>query len=310
LITPATVPDASRRKQYLCSPTDTGCTKSEGVLLSFDLRELTNVSMGRDACTTPDLVDQQVVPQIQASVAAQEPLALPTEAISAVISSAAGTSATPTDVVVSTDGFLKIGLRFAGPSHAFDRVTQLLSHYPGRDWFVDIDKGVLVAAVRAKMLARLVAMSAGATLPTFAVSFTPGEIDASGVAVFLVPGVCGTTATVNIAVRIPTQVCTDATGASTIVSWQDVTDQTGNLCIAAKKFWDNIGVGIIGGPPTTWDLLAKVSFPAGTNDAFYGTDLDLDNAFGIIGRSTLMDAKAAAAGTPRPAAPGKCPGVP
>jgi hypothetical protein len=175
---------------------------------------------------------------------------------------------------------------------------------------VDIDTGILSAAVRAKLLAKVVAMSPGSTLTSFGATFTPGEIRATAVAAFAVPGICGTTATVNIGVRVPTQVCRDATGGSTIVSWQEVTDQTGNVCINLKKFWDNIGVGIISGPPTTWDLLAAVSFPAGTDDVFYGTDLDLDNAFGIIGRSTVMDRKAAAAGTSRPIAPAKCPGVP
>jgi hypothetical protein len=310
LISPATVPDAARRRQLLCSPSEANCTRDQGVWLTFDLHELKNVSAGRLACTTPDLVDAQVVPEIYANIGKQRPLSLPTDAISDVLSKAAGGVANPTDVNVAMDGFLKIGLRFDGPVHAFDRTTQLLSRFPGRDWMVDIDKRILAASVRSKMLAGLVAMAPSATLTSFAATFTPGEIRASGVAALPVPGICGTTATVNIGVRSPAQVCRDSTGTSAIVAYQEITDQSPNLCINAKKFWDGIGVGIISGPPAVWPTLAKVSFPAGVDDVFYATDLDLDSAFAIVGRSTVMDRRAAAAGTPRPAAPGKCPGVP
>jgi hypothetical protein len=273
LISPATVPDAARRRQLLCSPSEVNCTRDQGVWLTFDLHELKNVSAGRLACTTPDLVDAQVVPEIYANIGKQRPLSLPTDAISDVLSKAAGGVANPTDVNVAMDGFLKIGLR-------------------------------------SKMLAGLVDMAPSATLTSFAATFTPGEIRASGVAALPVPGICGTTATVNIGVRSPAQVCRDSTGTSAIVAYQEITDQSPNLCINAKKLWDGIGVGIISGPPAVWPTLATVSFPAGVDDVFYATDLDLDSAFAIAGRSTVMDRRAAAAGTPRPAAPGKCPGVP
>ena len=52
---------------------------------------------------------------------------------------------------------------------------------------------------------------------------------------------------------------------------------------------------------------AVVNFPVGGNDTFYGTALDLDNAFVIAGRSKLRDGQAS---PPRTPAPPKCPGVP
>lgn len=310
LITPATVPDAARRRQLLCAPGEESCTRDQGVWLTFDLHELKNVSFGRLACTTPDLIDIQVVPEIYANIGKQRPLSLPTDAIADVLSKAAGGVAIPTDVNVAMDGFLKIGLRFDGPVHAFDGTAQLLSHFPGGDWMVDIDKNILAASVRAKMLAELVAKASGTTLTSFTATFTPGEIITKAVAALPVPGICGTTATVNIDVRSPMKICRDSTGTSTIVAYQEITDQSPNLCIKAKQFWDGIGVGIISGPPAVWPTLAKVSFPAGVDDVFYATDLDLNNAFAIVGRSTVMDRRAAAAGAPRPPAPAKCPGMP
>jgi len=52
LITPATVPDATRRKQLLCKPDEMSCTRNQGVWLTFELHELRNVTFGRLACAT------------------------------------------------------------------------------------------------------------------------------------------------------------------------------------------------------------------------------------------------------------------
>lgn len=286
-------------------------TASQGALLTFDLLELYNVSFSRVACDSPDSIDSHVVPGIYKKLAEQLPLTLPTESVSAVLASASGSMPQLVDVNVSADGFLKIGLQYnVGGTHPFDRATMLLSRYPERDWVVDIDPSILAASVSARMLAALTASAPGSTLTSFSATFAPGEIQANGVAAVPLAGICGSSTTVTIAARNPTQICKDATGSSVIVSWTDATDTTGNFCINFKKFWDNIGVGTISGPPVVWPTLATVSFPAGDNDNFYGTDLDLDNAFAIVGRSSIMDSQAATNGQPRPDMPGKCPGVP
>jgi hypothetical protein len=134
-----------------------------------------------------------------------------------------------------------------------------------------------------------------------------------------VPGVCGSSTTVTINARNPTQVCTDATARSAIVSWTDAVNTTSNFCVNFVRFWNNINVGTASGPPPVWPTLAAVHFSADSKgpgtppekrDDFYGTDLDLDGVFWIVGRSTLMDRQAAARGEPRPTLPAKCPGVP
>ena len=63
-------------------------------------------------------------------------------------------------------------------------------------------------------------------------------------------------------------------------------------------------------PAGEWPEIAKVSFAAGEQDTFYGTRLDLDGAFGLVGRSTFMDRVMAQAGQPREPAPGAGPGTP
>jgi hypothetical protein len=310
LITPTTVPDTARRKQLLCPPANASCTTDQGMLLTFDLFELYNVSFGRPACNTPDMIDAQVVPEIFNNLSSQSPLALPTDAIGAILAGATGSTVNLTDVNISLDSFLKLGLRYdVGSTHAFDRETQLLSHYPNRDWMVDIDTSILGDAVRTRMLSFITTLAPGSTITSFHTTLSPGEVRVNGTAAVTVPGICGSSALVTIAARNPTKMCKDANGASAIVSWTDATTSSGNFCINFAKFWASIGVGTISGPPTVWGTLANVSFPADSNDIFYGTDLDLDNAFAIVGRSTVMDRKAAAAGTPRPDAPAKCPGV-
>jgi hypothetical protein len=313
LITPSTVSDQTRRKNLLCPPTETTCAAEQGALLTFDVYEMYNISFSRAACDTPDAIDIQIAPKILGQIAAARPLALPTEAISSVLAGATGPglSANLVDVNVSTDGFLKIGLQYTvGTTHVFDRVTSILGRYPNRDWLVNIDTSILSSAVRARMLSTLVSQAPGSTITSFSTSFVPGEIQASGSASVTVPGICGSSALITISARNPTQMCRDATNTSAIVSWTDASTATGNVCLNLAQFWANINVGTVSGPPTVWPTLATVSFPVGDNDVFYGTDLDLDNAFAIVGRSTLMDRKAAASGSPRAAAPAKCPGVP
>ena len=311
LVTPATVPDAARRKQLLCPASDPQCTANQGALLSFDLQELYNLSFSRVACDTPDMFDVRIVPAIYQNMAAQQPLVLPTESISGVLAGAAGATPNLVDVNISADGFLKVGLRYnLGATHTFDRVTELRSRFSNTDWGADIDKSILTAAVRARMLKKLVERAPGSSITSFSATFSPGEIRANAVGALTVPSLCGGTTTVTIDAHNPMQVCKDANNQSAIVSWTDATYSTNNFCVSLATFWDNIGVGTISGPPPVWPTLAPVQFSAGANDTFYGTALDLDNAFMIVGRSTLMDAKLAAAGQPRPASPGNCPGVP
>lgn len=310
LITPTTVPDTARRKQLLC-PTNASCTTDQGMLLTFDLFELYNVSFNRPACNTPDMIDEKVVPKIFENLASQSPLALPTDAIGAVLASATGSAVNLTDVNISMDGFLKLGLQYdVGSTHVFDRNTQLLSRYPNRDWMVDIDTSILRDAVRTKMLEIITKMKSGSTITSFNAAFLPGEIRVNGTAAVPVPGICGSPAPVTIAARNPAQMCKDANGDSAIVFWTDYTYGSSNICVNLWTFFENFGVGTVSGPPPVWANLTNVNFAAGNNDTFYGTDIDLDNAFAIVGRSTVMDRKAVVAGTPRPNAPVKCPGVP
>ncbi len=310
LITPATVPDPARRRQLLCPP-NASCATDQGMLLTFDLFELYNVSFDRPACNTPDIIDTQVVPEIFKNLGNQSPLALPTDAIGAVLAGATGGAVNLTDVNISMDGFLKLGLQYdVGSTHVFDRNTQLLSRYPNRDWMVDIDTSILRDAVRTRMLIELTNQVPNSTITSFNAAFLPGEIRVNGTAAVPVPGICGSPAPVTIAVRSPAQMCKDANGVSDIVYWVDWAYASGNFCVNLAMFWNSIGVGTVSGPPPVWATLTNVSFSADNNDTFYGTDIDLDNAFAIVGRSTVMDRKAVAAGTPRPNAPVKCPGAP
>lgn len=123
LITAARVPDQARRQQLLCPPSDPNCSADQGALLTFDLQELYNLSSSRPACDSPDLIDNQIAPEIYKSLMAQPPLKLPIEAVSAVLDGASGGTSNIVDVNVSADGFLKIGLQYdAVGTHVFDRV--------------------------------------------------------------------------------------------------------------------------------------------------------------------------------------------
>jgi hypothetical protein len=106
------------------------------------------------------------------------------------------------------------------------------------------------------------------------------------------------------------RICEGGKLCSTIAFWTESTPDTKNVCLIGKSFWDNINVGYVSGLPTDWHTLATVSFQAGDEDIFYGTDLELDNSFVIVGRSSMMDREYTAEGNPRPDAPAKCPGVP
>ena len=314
LVTPSTVPDVTVRRQLLqCDPaTASDCDTRESALLSFDLVELYNTSFSRPACTTPDSIDSRLVPQIYDLLARQAPLQLPTLAIGTLLSSAAGTPVQLTDVNVSLDSLLKLGLQYnVGATHNFDTQTMLLSRFPNRDWLVDLDTSIMTAAVRSRMATALTSAAPGATITTFSTSFIPGEIRVTGSAALTVPGICGGTATLAIRARNPAQMCKDANNQSIIASWTDSSTATSNFCVNFISFWSNFGVGTISGPPIVWPTLAAVQFPAAPGDDFYGTDLDLDGAFTIAGRSTVMDALDAAANPPlRSPLPGKCPGVP
>lgn len=315
LVTATTVTDVNLRRQLLqCDPaTDTDCDSREGALLSFDLVSLTNTSFSRPACSSPDVIDTTLVPQIYDLLSKQAPLSLPTDAIATLLSSAAGAPAPLTDVNVSVANGLTLGLQYSlGSTHAFDTQTQLLAQqFPNRDWLVNLDTSIMNFAVRGRMQAELSAKAPGGTITSFNSTFLPGEIRANGTGSVPVPGFCGSSATLTIAARNPMQMCKDAGGQSIIASWTDASASTPNICVNFITFWDNIGIGMISGPPPVWPTLAEVQFMAGPNDTFYGTDLDLNGVFMIAGRSTVMDALDAGSANPlRRPLPGKCPGVP
>jgi hypothetical protein len=100
-------------------------------------------------------------------------------------------------------------------------------------------------------------------------------------------------------------VCRGNDGSSWIVGYPEIAaaSQGFNLCVSTGLFFVKLPA-----PPTgKWPEIAKASFAAGERDTFYGTRLDLDDAFGLVGRSTFMDQRAAQAGQPREPAPGSCP---
>ncbi|NPU93760.1 MAG: hypothetical protein HPY82_17745, partial [Gammaproteobacteria bacterium] len=232
LVTPTTVTDVTVRRQLLqCDPaTATDCDTRESALLSFDLVELYNTSFSRPACNTPDAIDSKLVPQIYDLLARQAPLQLPTVAIGTLLSSAAGTPVQLTDVNVSLDSLLKLGLQYnVGATHNFDTQTMLLSRFPNRDWLVDLDTSIMTAAVRSRMAAALTSAAPGATITTFSTSFIPGEISVTGSAALTVPGICGGTATLAIRARNPAQMCKDASNQSIIASWTDSSTNTSNF---------------------------------------------------------------------------------
>jgi hypothetical protein len=316
VITPASVPDQTRRRQLLCSTNEPNCSMDRGALLTFDLHEL------QPACDPADLADARIRPKIYSSLAGQRPLRLPTGPVAVVLNRVTDTTSDLIDVNVSADGFLKIGLEYeiagmAQAAHAFDRATQALSRYPDNDWFVNIDASILRGGVRSRIADALAKKAPGSSLyaDRFEVLFLPGEVRVAGVAALPVPGVCGSTADVRFSANNPTRMCKRGDDTSAIVGYPEIEGSSGNFCVSVVMFFGNlignVNVGTVSGPPVgEWPTIATVSFPVGEDDTFYGTTLDLDNTFSIIGRSSFMDRRAAGAGTPRSDAPGKCPGVP
>jgi hypothetical protein len=312
LITPASVPDETRRRRLLCPANDPDCGRDRGASLTFDLHELT------PACDPADFVDARIRPKLYEALARQRPLVLPTAPVSAVLDSVTGDTARLADVNVSADGLLKLGLLYEidgvpQASHAFDRATQLLSRYPQNDWLVSVEPAIMAAGLRSRVERTLAKRAEGSSVDPnrFEARFLPDEIEVSGVALLPVPGICGTTAEVSFQVRNPTRVCRGGDGRSRIVGYPETEVSSGNFCVSLAMFFSSLNVGTVSGPPVgEWPLIARVSFAAGERDTFYGTRLDLDDAFGLVGRSSFMDRVVAGAGTPRTVAPERCPGVP
>jgi hypothetical protein len=309
LITPATVPDEAERRRLLCPASDPDCPTDRGASLTFDLHEVT------PACDPADPVDARVRPKIYEALARQRPLVLPTTAVSAVLHKVTGDTARLADVNVSADGLLKIGVLYeiAGvpqAAHAFDRASQILSRYPQNDWIVSIEPGIMRAGVYSRIERMLAGKVPGSRLDPdqFEARFVPDAVEVSGVAVLPVPGICGTTAQISFAGRNPTKVCRKTDGLW-IVGYPVVDDAASvgfNACVSIALFF----IPLPRAPTGEWPEIAKVSFAAGERDTFYGTRLDLDDAFELVGRSTLMDRVVAQAGQPREPAPATCSGAP
>ncbi len=308
LITPATVPDEAERRRLLCPASDPGCEADRGASLTFDLHQVT------PACDPADFVDARVRPRLYEALARQRPLVRPTRAVSTLLDRVTGDTARLADLNVSADGFLKIGVlyEFAGvpqAAHAFDRAGQLLSRYPRNDWIVSVEPGILRAGLYSRIERLLAGKVPGSRLDPgrFELRFVEDAAEVSGVALLAVPGICGTTAQVSFEGRNPTTVCRKADGPR-VVGYPEVDAASVgfNACVSVALWF----VKLPEAPAGEWPEIAKVSFAAGEQDTFYGTRLDLDGAFGLVGRSTFMDRVRAQAGQPREPAPGACPGTP
>lgn len=308
VINATTVPDLNERNRLIC-PAGVNCP-SEGLILTFDYLDLYDVSFGRDACTSPDIVSAQVIPAIFTQVRSQSPLLLPADQISTFLSSMTTTPARLVDANVGADGFLKLGLQYSSAAtHSFVPADPI-SHFGG-DWSLLINKAILDPIFLATVQSRASSIAFGATVTSLTTTFStqPNEISLRGMMTLPVPGICGSSAIVSIAGNLPVRVCRDQSGKAALVGVFDTLSNdynSSNVCVGVFKMFSTINVGTAGRLPTDpWDPIAQLSFDAGNGETLYATAIEtFSSGWAIAGRSTVMDALGS-----RPPAPAACPGV-
>jgi hypothetical protein len=320
IVNKTTVSDAAKRKTFLCGA-DPQCTTDEGILLGFELQELDNrsqgtvVSTGAGKCGTLNQVDAQVLDGLwgkDGALTKAAPVLLPTASVTQMIGKITGTTATTTGVAIGASGDLKVGiLTDQGTPRPFDSTTGFRGDV---DWSIDIDDAFISSAVSSVAAAGAAASNPPATITGTTIKFSDQPENTVDATIEATLPICGT-ARARIRAHVRFDVCTDG-GQSVLQMCRADTKELPNNwivngCVVADYVfarWPKYGE-IIDPPCGLAGTSTALRFPVAANETFYATAMDISQTvFHIDGRSTAMDAAAAAAGHPRPSAPAACNG--
>jgi hypothetical protein len=344
LITADTEMSLAKRQTLLgCAAPDTTCA---GILLSLGFFELYDQGFGEQVVCNGgrggvpqrspnydfvaaqvlqgalDTVNGRVIPASAPGgqptvIPPLPPITIPTTGILSMVSGlAGGTAVKLVGVAVGTDPDLKIALLLdRGSPVPFSPEPDFRT--PNTDWGVKIDASFLTSFVASEVTTRASSNAPPVTIPSggVAVALLPGRIDitASGIAT---TAVLSCSVPVSLSLSITPGVCRNASGESVLRMCPGPVQSavSGTVC----AFFDFIIGGTANatvstcpgcppGPPQDPCNPMRVQFDAGPNDRLYATSVDTSGIFAVSGRSTFMDARLAAAGTPRAVAPNACP---
>jgi hypothetical protein len=326
LITPATVPDAARRRTLLQCGSDPSCGGS-GAVVPLELYELYDRTEKQtvmcrsadDRNSEYDIVTQKVHQGVLDALYGTDqkegapPLVLPAQTIVELVSKIANAPVQLDGIALGTAEHLKIGLHLnQGSAEPFDpEWTQVGLHLS--DWRVRIDTSFITASVAKKVREKAAAHNPPVSVSDVSVAYTrqvtptgpPKNIvvvDAPATATAL-----GCTVPVHIHAEISLDIRRNASDSSVIVA-KDTSSATPtlNACIIFNSllFGESTMTICKDGrcpgetPPDPCPEMGKVQFKVGPGDTFYGVAMSTDNEFSIFGRSILVDARLPAGDRP------------
>lgn len=314
LVTPATVPDEKKRRDLLT-------TTDRGAVLRFDLFELHGHGE-LTSCSSPNFnfVDAKVLAAVYQALSHEEPLRLPTGAITTIANTMLGVTDTNlTGLNVGTDGGLKVGfLLDKGTPTTFDSFVTF-GHLLPPDWAVEIDKTFVTAAI-VKKVSDQVGKTPNASVDSTSVSFDPDSSPGVGSITVTVKGTlnkCGGIHFTSV-VAVSPQVWRRSDGMAVVFAptMQTTSNDAGiaqYVCLFLDAVFSSIG-NPLGSATATVNLAGRcvnpmgdpVQFTVKPGDQLYATEVDTDSIFMVAGRSTFLDGVLPPDATGRPPVP-SCP---
>jgi hypothetical protein len=318
LVTKDTVPDPSTLHEIL------GAQNNEGLVLRFDFVGLRDDGTGAQVtCSSTDPIAQPVLVGILTKLGTQTPTILTTDKLVGIAN-----TLTPPDspvtlqgVNVGTDGSLKLGFAFNNlPSNSqgaepFDPTPLVIklglwyqspagpscflqsgaSTWCPWNWNLDIAQGFMSAAIKARAAALLRQVVPDATVPNATTNFT-----GSGIGVTLygsANSICGSF-NFSVTSTVTPQIGMDPAGNSVLQlpatppNFDPGTGQGFKAgCYAVEKtFFGGYSVATIKQDVTCGDVTGDpVELTTPSGDTLFGTSIDTEYDFVILGRSKLLD---------------------
>ncbi len=312
LITPATIPDSTKRRAVLgCRDGDPDCGDS-GVILALRFYELTGG--GASGTNEPvdcksssyDYIDEKVLTEAYNISVQQEPIRIPAETITKLITDLVNAPVTFTEMDLGTDQYLKIGLVVdQGTPMNFDPTYSELVRHPGTHWGISIDRNLITPAIQRNIDAEIQANSANLESPPQVAYTRDGfVIDLTARKPW---GLCGDVR-FSVNARAKPAICRNSAGNSSLRLCQ-VSSAPSPLwasfaqaaCVGISEFFNGVINCFKGGiseacincpcsPGTKCSEFTELQFSMGS-DVLYATQIDTDDFFFIAGRSQFMDSR-------------------
>lgn len=306
LVTPSTVPDPQKRRNFLGNI-------DSGAALRFEFLELDGGSSGLVSCSNFNLIDAQVLGGIYTALAEQTPLVLPADKLTSMVAGLTGSTPTLVGMNVGSSDDLKIGLTLnQGSPQTFDPNVHIFQGISNVDWAVNLDPSFLRAKISG-VVAAGAAMQPDVSVTSTSVSFADGtssptgtgsaEIDATAKGTL---NKCKAFGTIHWTANVTILPLVRKRADGKPVLFAPNTQTTSNdanilngVCVILDQFFQSIANPLGSATVTIGGVCSNpvgdpLQFDVGTNDQFYGTDVaTLDGtpvgAFQVAGRSTFID---------------------